>query len=117
MQFLKTEIFSKANQKHNCAVSKIELSKCLLNQYYNLQKYSLLSSTKTKTQDNLKVNKLHGVLNSFHLEVMLNLISVSLLLQTCQVWNTGILSHMNGNLISFIHCLIYLDGLNDGPIT
>lgn len=27
----------------------------------------------------------------------------------------GILSHMNGSLISFIHCLIYLDGLNDGP--
>lgn len=63
----------------------------------------------------MKVNKLHGILNSFHLEVMFNLISACLLLQTCQLWNAGILRHMNSSLISFIHCLIYLECLNDGP--
>lgn len=42
---------------------------------------------------------------------MLNLISAHLP-QPYQFWHTWILSHINSSLISFIQCVIYLDGLN-----
>ena len=50
---------------------------------------------------------------SQHPKVMLNLILALLLQQPRWFWNTQIPSNMNDSLISFIHCLIYLNGQHE----